>query len=209
MALAVGLLCGAGSGLAVILVRGSLGTETATPSAPVTVEARVPDSDPDATPGLPASDPVFVEPQPTSPDTPAAQPVKPGSGPENPGNTTRNDPAQLIAEIVSETNAQRANNGLAPLSLMTCDTQQADARVAQLVRENGFYHLDLKPILSACGVHAVGENLALGYHTGAAVVAAWMDSPGHRQNLLGDYTNMGISCQLEGTAWLCAAVYSR
>jgi uncharacterized protein YkwD len=45
----------------------------------------------------------------------------------------------------------------------------------------------------------VGENLAWGideYGSAKAIFIAWMRSPGHRDNLLGSYVNMGISMQV-------------
>ncbi len=50
---------------------------------------------------------------------------------------------------------------------------------------------------SACW--RVGENLAWGvgtYGTVRSIFRAWMNSPGHRQNILGDYTQTGISLQV-------------
>ena len=43
------------------------------------------------------------------------------------------------------------------------------------------YHQELGPILSACNLNGVGENVAYGYTSGAAVTAGWMGSTGHRQ----------------------------
>lgn len=45
----------------------------------------------------------------------------------------------------------------------------------------------------------VGENLAWGngaYGTVRSIFRAWMNSPGHRQNLLGDYAQTGISLRV-------------
>ncbi len=39
---------------------------------------------------------------------------------------------------------------------------------------------------------SVGETIAAGYPTPAAVVAGWMNSPGHRAILLGNFTEVGI-----------------
>jgi uncharacterized protein YkwD len=37
-----------------------------------------------------------------------------------------------------------------------------------------------------------GENLAAGFHDARSAVTAWMDSPGHRANILNnEYTHMG------------------
>jgi uncharacterized protein YkwD len=39
----------------------------------------------------------------------------------------------------------------------------------------------------------VGENVAAGQETTAEVMDGWMDSPGHRKNILGDFERMGAS----------------
>lgn len=49
----------------------------------------------------------------------------------------------------------------------------------------------------------VGENLAWGtdaYGTVRSIFRAWMSSPGHRQNILGDYSQTGISLQVGSLA---------
>lgn len=39
----------------------------------------------------------------------------------------------------------------------------------------------------------IGENVAMGHPTAAAVMSAWMNSPGHRQNILNPaFTELGI-----------------
>ncbi len=43
------------------------------------------------------------------------------------------------------------------------------------------------------GWSKAGENVAHGYATGAAVHAGWMSSPGHKANILGDFTDIGIA----------------
>ena len=44
-------------------------------------------------------------------------------------------------------------------------------------------------------IYALGENIAKGYTSPEDVVAAWMDSQGHRENILsGDFDSIGIAC---------------
>lgn len=43
------------------------------------------------------------------------------------------------------------------------------------------------------GAVKVGENVAYGYSTPQATLNAWVESEGHRINLLGDYTHFGLS----------------
>ncbi len=47
-----------------------------------------------------------------------------------------------------------------------------------------------------------GENIAKGYATPKAVVDAWMDSEGHRNNILNEhYTQIGVGYVLDGNHW--------
>ena len=56
----------------------------------------------------------------------------------------------------------------------TATPQQA----ARMAAERRMYHQDLGPILRACNLRAVGENVAYGYPSGSAVVAAGWDRAG-------------------------------
>ena len=52
------------------------------------------------------------------------------------------------------------------------------------------------------GWQGVGENVAMGYRTGAEMHRGWMNSDGHRANILGDYTHIGIAfVEVDGTTW--------
>lgn len=47
-----------------------------------------------------------------------------------------------------------------------------------------------------------GENVAQGYSSGAAVHNGWMNSSGHRANILGNFTDIGTALiQANGTTW--------
>jgi uncharacterized protein YkwD len=48
-----------------------------------------------------------------------------------------------------------------------------------------------------------GENVAFGYATAAAVMNAWMNSPGHRDNILNpNFTQIGIGIAVDGSGTL-------
>lgn len=158
------------------------------------------------------------EPAPTSPPTtesPAAPPpaapapdAAPTAAPVAPPEPEPSPEQTMVDEIVTRTNAERATAGLGPLTVSACGTEQAVARTALLVAESRFEHDPLEPILSACAARAVGENLALGYPTAAAVVAGWMGSEGHRANILSPrYTEIGVGCTTGPRGALCAQVF--
>jgi Cysteine-rich secretory protein family len=49
---------------------------------------------------------------------------------------------------------------------------------------------------------SAGENVAQGYYGGAVMHDGWMNSAGHRANILGDFTDIGIAyLEAGGTTW--------
>jgi uncharacterized protein YkwD len=42
-----------------------------------------------------------------------------------------------------------------------------------------------------------GENVAAGYFTVDRVMKGWMDSPGHRRNILGSFSDIGVGCAVD------------
>src|SRR5205807_7565852 len=50
-----------------------------------------------------------------------------------------------------------------------------------------------------------GENVAAGQSTVAEVMRTWIDSPPHKKNILGDFTELGAACvkAKDGTPYWC------
>lgn len=103
-----------------------------------------------------------------------------------------------IKEVVRLVNVERAKEGLAPL---TIDTKvQAAAMVRAKECEQRFSHT--RPIgtsfataLKEQGVsyRSAGENIAWGQKTPREVVSAWMNSAGHRANIMNaSFTTIGV-----------------
>lgn len=54
-----------------------------------------------------------------------------------------------------------------------------------------------------------GENLATNFLSASVMVDAWLNSPGHRQNLLNkDYTEIGIGIAKDGDHWVVAQEFT-
>lgn len=115
---------------------------------------------------------------------------------------------QATAEVIRLVNAERAKQGLSPLT-----TNQTIAGVAQL-RANELTTLfdHTRPDGSRCftalnqagiSYRAAGENIAMGYPTPQAVVEGWMNSPGHRANILNaSFTTIGVGYCSQGRYWV-------
>lgn len=102
------------------------------------------------------------------------------------------------------TNEQRESNGLPALATNELLRQSACHKAADMVKHGYFAHVapdGTEPwhYFREAGYeyqHA-GENLARNFTDDAALVQAWMDSPTHRDNVLGDFEEQGI-CSVEG-----------
>ncbi|MCU1693386.1 MAG: hypothetical protein JWM64_2477 [Frankiales bacterium] len=96
------------------------------------------------------------------------------------------------ARVVQLVNAARSAHGLRPLAVSSCADRYAEAWGVHLAALRTLVHrADLGSLLSACGASRVGENIAYGGVTADQLVQMWLDSPGHRANILGDYTHVG------------------
>ena len=137
------------------------------------------------------------------------QPVEeqPTEEPEQPVETPVSE-ADYAAQVVELINVERAKMGLPALSMNSGAQQAAQLRAAEIVEV--FSHD--RPDGSACytalteiGVsyRAAGENIAMGYPTPEAVVDGWMNSEGHRANILRDtFSEIGVGYVVEdGTAY--------
>jgi uncharacterized protein YkwD len=108
----------------------------------------------------------------------------------------------LGEEVVALTNEERANAGCEPLAVEE-ELQVAAVRQSHYMAATGdFGHFGWRgsTFLSrsrAAGYHAVAaENVAFGYSGATEVMAAWMDSPPHRRNILNcDVKSFGAGVQ--------------
>lgn len=102
--------------------------------------------------------------------------------------------AQLTRATLCLLNQERAERGLGPLRANKRLALAAKRHAADMVRRDYFSHVapggtDFVARIrrAGYGAPALGENLAAGsgeYSTPAATVRGWMDSPGHRSNIL-------------------------
>jgi uncharacterized protein YkwD len=111
------------------------------------------------------------------------------------------DTSAAIPRVVELTNIERGKSGLAPLAFNPQLSQAAQRYSEVLSRDACFAHTcgpvpDMANRIDQAGYGgwtAIGENIAAGYQTPEAVVAGWMQSPGHRANILSpNYREIGV-----------------
>ncbi len=129
------------------------------------------------------------------------------TGSENNGNNNTSKPdnsvsseSRYISEVVRLVNAERAKEGLAALQMDSSLNSAAQVRAKEIVtsfshtRPNGS---NCFTALSEAGIkyNGSGENIAYGQKTPAEVVNAWMNSAGHRANIMSSkFTKIGVGC---------------
>lgn len=115
---------------------------------------------------------------------------------------------RAAAEVVALTNAERASAGLPPLADDPFLAAAAQAHSADMVARAFYSHTSpdgSEPWHRAAAAGStrgtIGENIACGQRSPAEVVHGWMDSPGHRANILKPaFTHIGIGFAGGGSA---------
>lgn len=114
-------------------------------------------------------------------------------------------------QVLTIVNQQRAANGLPALTMNEKACNAAKVRAKEIVesfshtRPDGrtcFTALPETGLSSGIDYWAAGENIAAGQQTPTSVMDAWMNSSGHRANILSsDFTEIGIACYTDPNAY--------
>ncbi|MFJ9626663.1 CAP domain-containing protein [Streptomyces sp. NPDC101175] len=108
--------------------------------------------------------------------------------------------AQVARGVVELTNAERTRAGLPPLAVDPLLAAAAQAHSTDMVARAFYSHTSpdgSQPWDRAAAAgslrRTIGENIACGQRSPAEVVEGWMNSPGHRANILKpDFTHIGV-----------------
>ncbi|QJC54449.1 SCP-like extracellular [Paenibacillus albicereus] len=135
-------------------------------------------------------------PKPTAAPTATPAPTTaPGSGQEESGT------GSFAQQVVTIVNQERAKQGLAALKSDTQLSEVALVKAKDMYTNNYFSHTSPTygspfDMMKQFGVtyRYAGENIAKGQRTPAEVMNAWMNSAGHKANILkAEYTNIGVA----------------
>ncbi|MBM7570027.1 CAP domain-containing protein [Aquibacillus albus] len=116
---------------------------------------------------------------------------------------------QFEQQVVDLTNEERAEQGLPTLKVDTELSKVAREKSKDMAVNRYFSHNSPTygspfDMLSQFGVdyRTAGENIARGQRTPEEVVNAWMNSPGHRANILNaNFTHIGVGYVEDGNYW--------
>ena len=98
------------------------------------------------------------------------------------------------AAVVARTNDARAKRGLGPLSADASLMNGARRQASWMARNSNLSH-----------GQGVTENIAMGQSSASEAVADWMRSDGHRANILGSHSRIGVAMAraADGTVYWC------
>lgn len=117
--------------------------------------------------------------------------------------------SEFEQRVVELTNAERAKQGLPALKIDTELSKVARIKSEDMQKNNYFDHNSPTygspfDMMKKFGISytSAGENIAQGQRTPEEVVQAWMNSAGHRANILNNgFTHIGVGYVESGNYW--------
>ena len=140
---------------------------------------------------------------PTVPDEPTIPDFPEEDVPETDNPEIEVPDTNLAMQVLSLVNSERAKYGLESLTYDSLLSSAANIRAVEI--KSLFSHT--RPDGSSCftaldevgySYRKAGENIAYGQRSAEEVMNAWMNSEGHRANILGDYDYIGIGVYEKG-----------
>jgi uncharacterized protein YkwD len=135
------------------------------------------------------------------------------------GCTTPAQVESLRLQVLDLVNFERTSRGLDPLTRDATLEAQANQYACEMIVYDFFAHEN--PVTGTSLVdraqefgyefQMIGENLAAGQRTPQQAMADWMDSPGHRANILEEnFTEIGIGIRTGGSfGWYWVQEFGR
>jgi uncharacterized protein YkwD len=124
--------------------------------------------------------------------------------------TTTPQQDQMAQEVLTLTNQERAKVGLSPLTWNDTLAGIGANHCQDMIDRNYFAHESPEgqgpsDRADAAGYQWswIGENIAFGYSSASTVMTGWMNSPGHKANILRpEFTELGVGIRQTGNSQL-------
>lgn len=161
-------------------------------------------------PQQPEEDPKREQPEPEQQPAPAPQPPKEEPvKEEKPNEEAGYQLNEFEQQVVTLTNQERAKAGLPELKV-DLELSKVARIKSQDMKNSGYFSHDSPKygspfdMMRNFGIQyrAAGENIAMGQRTPQQVVNAWMNSDGHRRNIMNpQFTHIGVGYVADGNYW--------
>ncbi len=104
-------------------------------------------------------------------------------------------------KLVALINDYRVSQGLNSLEVINHISFKSEEHneymIENKVVNHDYFEQRSNNIINVLGAERVGENIAYNYATAEAAMHAWLNSPGHKANIVGDYTHIGMSVSVD------------
>jgi uncharacterized protein YkwD len=104
-------------------------------------------------------------------------------------------------KIVTLINNHRVAMGLNPLEVINHISYKSEEHNIYMIDNNvvnhDYFQQRTNNLIQVLGAERVAENIAYNYQSAESAMAAWLNSPGHRANIEGDFTHLGISVTVD------------
>ncbi|MFE4053393.1 CAP domain-containing protein [Streptomyces sp. YIM B13518] len=154
-------------------------------------------------PATTTSKPTAAAPKPT---TPAPKPTATASSPAATGGA---DASGAVAKVVELVNAERAKAGCSPVKANSTLAEAAQDHSEDMAASGTMSHTGSdgsspgdRITRAGYSWSTYGENVAYGYSTPEQVMTGWMNSPGHKENILNcAFEEIGVGLAQPGSYW--------
>ena len=106
-------------------------------------------------------------------------------------------------KLVTLINDYRASQGLNTLEVINHISHKSEEHniymIDNKVVNHDYFQQRSNNLVQVLGAAKVGENIAYNYNAAESAMAAWLNSPAHKENIEGDYTHLGISVTVDQT----------
>lgn len=113
-------------------------------------------------------------------------------------NYTYNDSELETMKLINDYRVSVGLNALEPINHISAKCEEHNN---YMIEKNVVDHNDFvarsENITKVLGAKKVGENVAYNYKTSEAALKAWLDSPGHKENIEGNFTHFGIAVTID------------
>lgn len=107
---------------------------------------------------------------------------------------------QTEIETMALINAYRVSIGLNELKEINHISYKSEEHDNYMITNNVVNHDDFvsrsENIMKVLGAKSVAENIAYNFNSPQAAVNAWLNSPGHKANIEGNFTHFGLAIRI-------------
>ncbi|MFY8066273.1 MAG: CAP domain-containing protein [Flavobacterium sp.] len=106
-------------------------------------------------------------------------------------------------KVITLVNNYRHSIGLNTLEVINHISYKSQEHNIYMIDNNlithDYFQQRANNLVAVLGAKRVSENIAYNYHTPESAMSAWLNSPGHKDNIEGDFTHFGISITVDET----------